>query len=181
MNNIIKLSLMFVLTFSAVGMTTTQSIINKTLSFEGSEIYQTSKYGIESSTLYKYNKRHGTNYKLGKLTKYQAYQIAEELYYDKKLNQLDSRVAYALFDYSFNSNSDKMYKRIHKAFGLKAQTILSDSLVNKLNSLSVDKALEVIMYERYTYMKKLPNFAKHKKGWLNRLALVKKGYGKSKK
>lgn len=146
-----------------------ESIINKTLSYEGDKIYKTSKRGIELETLKTYNKKYKTNWKLKTLTHNQAVTIASSMYWDDRLNYVNPKVAMALFDYQFNSSPTKAWRNIHKAFGLTPKSSMSLELVAKINSMNPKVAVNIICDARLRYLKTLSSWGRHGKGWSRRV------------
>ena len=149
--------------------TTKESIINKTLSYEGSEIYGTSKRGIELETLKTYNKKYKTNWKLATITHEQAYKIASDMFWDSRLDYVNPKVAMALFDWQFNSSPTRAWRNIHKAFGLTPKSSMSLELVAKINSMNPKVAVNIICDARIRYLKTLSSWGKHGKGWSRRV------------
>ena len=163
-------TLLVLMSCLAFGTTTQEIIINKTLSYEGVQKLGNSKRGIELSTLKTYNKLKGTSWKLDTLTHNQAVEILKELYWFDRLDYITSDwVKFALFDFGMNTNPSKAYQLLHKAFGLKSQSVLSLELVAKLNSLSPKEAVYKVCGVRENYLRSLSKFKTYGKGWLRRI------------
>lgn len=147
--------------------------VNITLSYEGGQIYNNSKWGIENSTLQRYNKEFKTNWKLNNLKKWQAETIALEYYYHDRLEYLNPLVSLQIFDFVFNSG-ENAYKYINKAFGLKGNT-LSLELVNEIMKVNKKIAINKIYNARLQYLKSLKKWKKYGNGWLFRVNNIKEG------
>lgn len=160
--------------FTLIGATPQVSIINKTLKFEGTKMYGSSKRGIELSTLKTYNKLKGANWKLENLTHNQAVEILKELYWNDRLDYLKSDwIKWAVFDFSMNTNPAKAYQLMHKAFGLNPQSTLSLELVGELNRLSPKEAVNRICDIRLEYLRSMSSWSKHKIGWKRRIEQIR--------
>lgn len=169
-----KIICLALINFTLIGATLQVSIINKTLKFEGTKMYGSSKRGIELLTLKRYNKLKGTNWKLESLSHNQAVEILKELYWGDRLNYITSDwIKWAVFDFSMNTNPAKAYQLMHKAFGLKPQSTLSLELVAELNRLSPKEAVNRICDARLKYLKSLSSWSKHKVGWAKRVENIR--------
>ena len=169
-----KMLALLLISFTLMGNISKESIINNTLGFEGTKLYNNSKRGIELSTLKRYNKLKGTNWKLESLTHNQALEILKELYWSDRLNYITSDwVKWAVFDFQMNSSSAKAYQLMYKAFGLKPQSTLSLELVGELNRLSPKEAVNRICDARLKYLRSLSSWSKHKIGWVKRVESIK--------
>ena len=169
-----KIICLVLISFTLMGTTSKELIINKTLGFEGTKMYNNSKRGIELSTLKRYNKLKGVNWKLEDLSHNQAVEILKELYWGYRLNYLTSDwVKWAVFDFQMNTNPAKAYQLIHKAFGLNPQPILSLELVDALNRMSPKEAVNRICDIRLEYLKSLSSWKVHSTGWKMRIEQIR--------
>ena len=160
--------------FTLIGATPQVNIINKTLKFEGTKMYGSSKRGIELLTLKRYNKLKGTNWKLENLTHNQAVEILKELYWSDRLNYITSDwIKWTVFDFQMNTDPAKAYQLMHKSFGLKSQSTLSLELVGELNRLSPKEAVNRICDARLKYLRSLSSWSKHKTGWSKRVENIR--------
>lgn len=158
-----------ILNINLFGITAKEQIINKTLSFEGAKLYKNSMRGVEQTTLNTYNKLSGTNWKLKDLTHDHAVQILSKLFWDDRLGYISSdKTTQFIFDFSMNTNPSKAYKLMHKALGLRPQSVLSLELVGKVNE-NPKLALSKIYTARLNYLKSLSTWSIHHKGWIKRL------------
>ena len=165
-----KMLALLLISFTLMGNTSRESIINKTLGFEGTKLYNNSKRGIELSTLKRYNKLKGTNWKLESLSHNQAVEILKELYWGDRLNYIKSDwIKWAVFDFQMNTSTSKAYQLMHKAVGLKPQSTLSLELVGELNRLSPKEAVNKICDIRLEYLRSLSSWKKHSAGWKSRI------------
>jgi len=168
------LATLILLSFTTFGITVQESIINKTLKFEGTKPLGQSVRGIELSTLTRYNKLKGTKWKLSTLTHNQAVIILKEFYWFDRLNYITNDwVKFALFDFTVNTSSVKAYQLLHKAFGLKSRSVLSLELVAKLNTLSPKEAVYKICGVRESYLRSLSKFKIYGNGWVGRINVIK--------
>lgn len=167
------LVILILINLTIFSMTAKEQIISNTLSFEGEKMYMNSMRGIELNTLKVFNKKNGTKWVLHKLTNNQAVIIAESLYWDDKLDYIHPEVAMSIFDYTFNSNPDKAYKRIHKLFKSDPKPYMTLELVAKINSVYKQDAIELINNNRLNYLKTLKSFKLHGKGWSKRVNSIK--------
>ena len=169
-----KMLALVLISFTLMGTTSRELIINKTLGFEGTKLYNNSKRGIELSTLKRYNKLKGVNWKLESLTHNQAVEILKELYWGNRLNYISSDwIRWAVFDFQINTNPAKAYQLMHKAFGLKPQSNLSLELVGELNRLSPKEAVNKICDIRLDYLRSLSSWKVHSTGWKMRVEQIR--------
>jgi len=152
-----------------LAQTLQEKVINKTLEYEGDEIYKNSKRGIERATLKAYNKKYKTNWKIESLTHEQAFQILADEYWNNRLNYLHPKVAQFTFDFAMNSAPSKAYQSMHKEFGLKPQSTLSLELVAEMNEVGHKVALNKLYNARLGYLKSLSTWELYGRGWNARL------------
>lgn len=168
------LVILLLISFTTFSMTTKEQILSNTLGFEGDKVYKNSKRGIELVTLKEFNKKYGKNYKLKELTHNQALEIADKLYWDSRLDYIHPEIAASIFDYTFNSNPNKAYMRIHTLFGLKPKPYMSLELIGKINSTYKDIAIKKICDSRIVYLKSLKGWNRYGKGWTKRINDLRK-------
>lgn len=164
------LATLILLSLTTFGITVQESIIENTLKFEGTKPLGQSVRGIELSTLTRYNKLKGTKWKLSTLTHNQAVTILKEFYWFDRYDYItNEKVLRFIFDFGMNTNSSKAFRIMHKALGLKPQSIMSLELVDKINSTNPKVVLGKLYLARLNYLRSLSSFGRFGRGWKKRL------------
>lgn len=159
-----------------------KNVIGFTFEHEGSKLDLSSnhsRYGVSKETIKRYNKKYGSNYTVKSLTKSQAITIAKKLYYDNfNISYIENdKLAIAVFDFMYNSNSTRAAKRIEKAaqcFGLdiKKDGVLTPYELKQLNKVNTNDLVKKICTYRLSYMQSLKVWKKYGKGWTKRVNSV---------
>lgn len=134
------------------------------------------KYGISAPTLEHHLSKIISVKDMLNLAKETALKIYKTLYWDVcKTDKFSSQsVANIIADHSVNASPLKasrlLYDIVNKHFGgnLKVKSIITNELVDKVNSLSQELLFEKIKAERIQYYKNIGG--SNLRGWLNRMA-----------
>lgn len=165
--------------------------INFVLSFEGNMVVKTqleyTKYGITQEILYSYNKEYDVYWEVSSLTKKQAKQVAYAMFWDKmNLEEIkNERIAIAVFDFNFHSNSNTAMKIIQRVLndiiyekrrkGKKSLTYLVEDgrigyrTIEALNSVNEKDFIKRYKVARLCYLQSLPQWNEYDEGWRKRV------------
>lgn len=84
--------------------------------------------------------------------------------------EYDDGVAFQMLDFAINSGPHRAKKSIQRAIGVKDDGIIGPVTLTKLRSYSESDLILLVLAERIDFMRSLPNWPDHGKGWMGRIA-----------
>ena len=104
-----------------------------------------------------------------------VYNLYKQNYWDKcRCDDLPAGIDYAVFDASVNMGVGRAAKLIQEAVGVVADGIIGNGTIEAINKTNPRSILENFSVEKQNFYKSLPTFETFGKGWLNRVAEVKR-------
>jgi lysozyme family protein len=126
--------------------------------------------GITHATLTAWRGRPVTTQEVKSLTRKEATAIYKTWYWDAvRGDDIDSGLAYTLFDFYVNTSPRGVAKAVQRAVGAKVDGVMGPQTWGLLLATPTEVAIMRIAVERLKHMRSLSHWWKYKNGWTTRV------------
>lgn len=131
--------------------------------------------GITHRTLGAWRGRPVTKQDVKNLTKQEAQNIYKSEYWNQVSgDRLPSGIDYATLDFGINSGPARAVKELQKIVGVNPDGIVGAQTIAAIQKFSISKLIDLYCDARIRYLRGLKTFKTFGKGWLARVARVRK-------